>query len=41
MRGLRMREKLAERVASASRVADLGEGLDQRGVNRDSARAFV
>ena len=41
MRGLHMREKLPERVASARRIADLGKGLDEPGVNRDSARAFV
>jgi hypothetical protein len=33
--------KLPERVASARRIADLGKGLDEPGVNRDSARAFM
>ena len=36
-----MGEKLPHRIANAGRVADLGKSLDQRGVNRDSARAFM
>ena len=36
-----MCEKPPERVASASPIANFGKGLDEPGVNRDSARAFV
>jgi hypothetical protein len=41
MRRLGVGEKLPERIANAGPIADLGKSLDQRGVNRDSARAFM
>jgi hypothetical protein len=41
VRCLGVGKQALERVANASRVADLGKGLDEPGVNRDSARAFV
>jgi hypothetical protein len=41
VRRVDMREEALQRVANASRVADLGEGLDEPGVNRNSASTFV
>src|SRR5580692_3995308 len=41
MCGLGVREESFERVASPGNVADLGEGLDQRGMNADPPGAFV
>jgi hypothetical protein len=41
MRGLHMREEPPKCVANASRVTDFGKGLDEPGVNRDSASSFV
>jgi hypothetical protein len=41
MRRFHMRKQAAHRIANASRVADFRKGLDERGVDLDSARAIM
>jgi hypothetical protein len=41
MRGLGVGKQAPERVANASRIADLGEGLHELGVNADATGAFM
>ena len=41
MRGPRMREELAERIANAGPIADFREGLRNGGVDLNSASTFL
>ena len=41
MRSLGVGKQAFQRIANASPIAELGKGLHKRGVNRDSARAFM
>jgi hypothetical protein len=41
VRSLGVCKQALQRIANASRVADLGKSLDQHGVDLDSARAFM